>query len=147
MRLYFPGWFKFKCTPHIQAGAKNYFYLVELTKELEEKDMLVAQRVLQTNAQWTHQENVIISMLSDGREEVRRRAVLYITRARRQLTPDDQPRQFVPPEVNFKAAEYLELIELDTLPCTEPPLTMDMDLDTIMGAFREPLILPPSSIS
>ena len=64
-------------------------------------------------------------------------------RARRQFAPDDQQRQFVPPEVNFKVAEYLELIELDTLPCTEPPLTMDMDLDTIMGAFREPLILPP----
>ena len=100
LRLYFPGWFRFKCNPHIQAGAKNYFYLVGLTKELEEKDMLVAQRVLQTNAHWPHQENVIISMLSDGREEVRRRAVLYIMRARRQLTPDNQPRQFVPPEVN-----------------------------------------------
>ena len=116
MRLYFPGWFKFKCTPHIQAGAKNYFYLVELTKELEKKDLLVAQIVLQNNAHWPHQENVIISMLSDGREELRRWAVLYIMRARRQFAPDDQPRQFVPPEVNFKAAEYFELSERTPCP-------------------------------
>ena len=143
LRMYFPGWFRFKCYPHIQEGAKNFFYLVEMTKELEEQDMLVAQGVLQYNAHWPHPENIIISMLSDEREEVRRRAVLYIMRARREFNPDENPRQFVQPEVNFQAANYFDLADLDNEPCTEPPLTMDMDLDTIMGAFREPLNLPP----
>ena len=43
----------------------------------------------------------------------------------------------------MQALNYFDLIDWDTEPCFEPPLTMDMDLDTIMGAFREPLILPP----
>ena len=64
-------------------------------------------------------------------------------RARRDFNVDEHPRQFITPAVNFKAANYFDLVDLDSSPCTEPPLTMDMDLDTIMGAFREPLKLPP----
>ena len=143
LNLYYPGWFQFKCHPHIQDGAKNYFTLVELTRDLREQDMLIAQKVLQDNAHWPHHENIVITMLSDRREEVRRRAVLYIMRARRDFNVDEHPRQFITPAVNFKAANYFDLVDLDSSPCTEPPLTMDMDLDTIMGAFREPLRLPP----
>ena len=74
LNLYYPGWFQFKCHPHIQDGAKNYFTLVELTRDLREQDMLIAQKVLQDNAHWPHHENIGITMLSDRREEVRRRA-------------------------------------------------------------------------
>ena len=142
LNLYYPGWFQFKCCHHIQEGARNYYFLVELTKDLKEQDKLVAQKVLQDNAHWPHPENIVISMLSDKREEVRRRAVLYIMRARREFKPDEHPRQFITPKVNFQATNYFDLIDLDCEPCTEPPLTMEFDLDTIMGAFREPLILP-----
>ena len=143
LNLYYPGWFQYKCYPHIQDGARNYFFLLELTKDLKEKDKLIAQKVLQDNAHWPHSENILISMLADQREEVRRRAVLLIMKARREFKIEEHPRQFTKPEVNFKAANYFDMIDFEVEPCTEPPLTMDMDLDTIMGAFREPLILPP----
>jgi hypothetical protein len=55
--------------------------------------------------------------------------VLYILRA------DDYPRQFVPPEVNFNAAEYSELTELD--PNHPPPWTWTWTTSW------EQLILPP----
>ena len=84
LKLYFPGWFRFKCYPHIQDGARNFFTLVELSRDLQDQDMLVAQGVLQNNAHWAHPENIIISMLSDDREELRRRAVLHIMKARRE---------------------------------------------------------------
>ena len=48
LNLYFPGWFQFKSFPHIQEGARNFFYKVELTRDLTEKDMVIAQRVLRT---------------------------------------------------------------------------------------------------
>ena len=143
LKLYFPGWFRFKCYPHIQEGARNFFTLVELSRDLQDQDMIVAQAVLQNNAHWAHPENIIISMLSDAREELRRRAVLYIMKARREHIDDTGPRQFVLPKVKFHASGYFDLCDLEMEPCSEPPLTMDMDLNTIMGAFMEPIILPP----
>lgn len=105
--------------------------------------MLVAQAVLQNNAHWDHPENIIISMLSDDREELRRKAVLYIMKARRERIDDMGPRQFVPLKVKFEASGYFDLCDLESEPCSEPPLNMDIDLNTIMGAFKEPIMLPP----
>ena len=82
LNLYFPGWFKFKCWPHIQNGATNFFYLLELSRGLPKEDMEIAQKVLQDNAHWVHSENNTIAMLADHREEVRRKAVLNIMKAR-----------------------------------------------------------------
>ena len=142
LNLYLPGWFKFKCFPHIQEGARNYYYLVELSRSLPEKDMVIAQRVLQVNAFWPHSENLTISMLSDSREEVRRKAVLWVMKARREFNPDLHPRQSIHPIVNFKAQNYFDMIDWTSEPCTEPPLTMDLSLDDIMGIIRDPLWLP-----
>ena len=144
VNMYLPGWFKFKCSPHIQSGATNYFFLVELSRspEMSEQDQAIAQQVLQVNAHWPHSENLLISMLADEREEIRRRAVLRIMKARREFNSDNHPRQFIPPQVKFDAKNYFDLIDWDVEPCTEPPLTIDMELDTIMSAISAPLKLP-----
>ena len=70
LHLYLPGWFMFKRFPHIQCGATNFFFLVELTRspDLSEQDKAIAQQVLQDNAHWAHSENILISMLADERE-------------------------------------------------------------------------------
>ena len=104
--------------------------------------MLIAQRVLQDNAYWPHSENLTIAMLSDSREEVRRKGVLWVIKARREFDPKTHPRQFVPPEVNFKAQNYFDLIDWNSTVSTEPPVTMDLSLDEILGIMREPFILP-----
>ena len=82
LNLYFPGWFKFKCRPHIQNGATNFYYLLKLSKDLPKEDMEIAHKVLQDNAHWAHSENITIAMLADEREEIRRKAVLHIMKAR-----------------------------------------------------------------
>ena len=105
--------------------------------------MDIAQRVLQFNSFWAHAENITIAMLSDHREEVRRKAVLWIMRARREFDEETNPRKFSPPEVDFTAQNYFDLIDWESEDCTEPPLTMGMSTDEILAAFKEPLILPP----
>jgi hypothetical protein len=142
LNLYYPGWFRFKCRPHIQDGALNFFYLVELTRDLDPEDRRIGQKVLQDNAHWPHSENLLIAMLGDPREEIRRKAVLRILKARREYEQGVHPRQFVRPRVNFDAKDYFDLIDWDTEPCTEPPLTMDLSVDSMMDAIREPLQLP-----
>ena len=62
-------------------------------------------------------------MICDGREEVRRQAVMWIKQARDNFNPADHPRQFVPPDVKFEASDYTKMIDWDKVPCTEPPLT------------------------
>ena len=37
---------------------------------------------------------------------------------------------------------YFDLIDWDVVPCTEPPLTIDMDLETVMAAIAAPVKLP-----
>ena len=67
LNLYFPGWFKFKTRLHIQNGATNFFYLIELSRDLPKEDMEIAHKVLQDNAHWAHSENIAIAMLADQR--------------------------------------------------------------------------------
>ena len=102
LSLYFPGWFIFKQFPHIQKGARNFFHVMELTKDLEKEDMAIAEKVLQDNSHWAHAENVLISMLCDEKEEIRRKAVLQIMKARREFDATNHPRKFIPPRVNFQ---------------------------------------------
>ena len=49
-------------------------------------------------------------------------------RAREEFNPENQPRQFFPPKVDFTATSYTKMVDWDSQPCTEPPLTRDMTL-------------------
>ena len=42
-----------------------------------------------------------------------------------------------------QALNYVDLIDWEEEPCTEPPLTIDFEGDTIMAAFQGPLRVPP----
>ena len=81
-------------------------------------------------------------MLTDEREEILRKAVQWIKRARNEFDPDNHPRQFIPPVVNFQATDYTELVDWEKEPCTEPPLTTGMSLTMLQEAFSAPIILP-----
>ena len=52
--------------------------MIELSKELSPGSRETVERVLQDNAYWAHPENIVIAMLADENEIIRRSAVLYI---------------------------------------------------------------------
>ena len=144
LNLYFAGWFRYRHRSHIQDGSPNFFHLVKLSRGLQHReDTETAQKVLQHNGFWAHGENVCIAMLADEREEIRRKAALWILRARREFSEESHPRQFVPPLVNFAATDYTELVDWDKIPCTEPPITMGMSEEEILAAIETPLHLDP----
>ena len=140
--FYYPGWFRFKTLPNIQDGAPNFFYLLQLTRDLTPQDMAIAQKVLADNSSWAHCENLVIAMLKDKNEEIRRRAVLWILRARQEFRQEDHPRQFVPPKINLKAENYYDLVDWSTEPCTEPPLTLDFSEEKLLNVISQPYTLP-----
>ena len=49
---------------------------------------------------------------------------------------------FLYPVVNFGATDYTRMIEWETEPCTEPPLTMEMPIGDIVQSCRAPLKMP-----
>ena len=136
LNLYFPGWFRYRHHSHIQDGSRNFYYLVTLTCDLSEADdRMTAQEVLSRNSFWAHPENVTISMMGDEDREVRRQAVNWVKRARAEFDPTNHPRQFFTPKVDFSATSYTKMVDWDSLPCTEPPLTSDMteaELDQVV---------------
>ena len=82
--FYIPNYFHIKTNPTIQDGAQNIFFMLTLSKELKPGSRATVERVLQGNSFFAHHENILIGMLRDENEEVRRQAVLYI-RQRKKL--------------------------------------------------------------
>ena len=56
----------------------NLFSMMELSRDLMPESRRTVERVLQDNSYWAHPEQILIAMLRDEREVIRRRAVLDI---------------------------------------------------------------------
>ena len=143
LNFYLPGWFMVKMKPHIQDGARNLQFLIDLSRKLPAEDQTIVRRVMNDNSHFAHAENVSIACLSDPEEEVRRKGVQYILEARRQFEEEKEVRKFLPPEVNFGSSKFCNLIDLEAAEKWEPPLTKDLSEATILSALAEPLILDP----
>ena len=92
--------------------------MVEMSKDLCKESRAVVEKVLEDNAYFAHPENLVIALLADDREELRRKGVQYVMAARynegcilktnlicairRNFDPASHPRQFIPPKLNFK---------------------------------------------
>ena len=142
MNFYILAWFRIKFSPHCQSGALHFYFLVELSQDLEPNTRGIVQKVLCDNSYFAHPENIVISLLADQDEEVRRRGVLYILKAREDFDQESHPRQFLPPQINLEAQSYWQLVDWEKEQNTEPPLTMKMTKDEILRDLGEPNILP-----
>ena len=132
LNLYLPVWLRVKFQPHIQDGSKHFHYMVELSQGMEVEAMTLVHKVLGDNAHFAHPESIVISLLADPTEELRRR----------EFDQQKIPRQFIPPTVNFQEKVYADLVDLDSVVKTEPPLTKDISEDTLLSAMASPLHLP-----
>ena len=74
--VYFPTWFETKKQNQIIHGAKNFFNLVHRIQQFPHSEIrFIASKVVQRNAFFAHPENVLLGMLGDDDEEIRRLAV------------------------------------------------------------------------
>ena len=128
----------------------------------------ITAEVIQYNAYYAHPENVLISMLGDDDDDVRRIAVNKILNIRGALPgfevdddfvggeaeiEDDEEdfiepvvvtsnvRRFCVPIINLEAKSYHRLINLNSQDVTEPPLTKTMSVEDIEGFRASPLRL------
>ena len=104
---------------------------------------------VQTNAFFTHSEQVLLTMICDTDINIRNKAVDIIFSIRQldaskcKVVKVDGIRKYRIPELNFGADSYTNIIDLDIPTCTEPPLTKKLS-DTELFSIRTTPLIPPT---
>ena len=71
LQVYFPSWFEIKLNSQLTCGSRNFFNLVQRVLQVpDEAVRKTALKVVQRNAFFAHQENVLMAMLGDNDEEI-----------------------------------------------------------------------------
>jgi hypothetical protein len=74
--VYFPSWFHIKINKNFTDGAKNLFYLIQKINKFPDISIRdICFKTLNYNSYFAHGENILIAMLADEDEQVRRKAV------------------------------------------------------------------------
>ena len=142
VNVYLPSWFHIKNKPHCQSGALHLFNMLQLSRELDSRMKDIMTKVLQENSYFAHPENIIIACLADSRVKIREKAVTYILTARDMFDNEIHPRKFLPPRLILEATDNVDMINWETKQKAEPPLMMKLSREEIIGAMKQPLILP-----
>ena len=141
LQVYFPSWFEIKSNSQLICGAKNFFNLVRRILQVpDEAVRKTALKVVQRNAFFAHQENVLIAMLGDNDEEIRMQGANKLLSIRGKLPSTasfDNPneeyslkglkycdttptvRLFELPTLNLKANSYYKMVNLTS--CHQQP--------------------------
>jgi len=140
MRVYAPMWFQIKTHPSLKYAAANLWRTIVASRYLTGDHQQIVQSVIQTNGYWAHPESILVGMLNDDRDEICQNAATLILKAREMRKVGI--RKFTVPAINFKANDYVQLVDWSSCDVTEPPLTMSLtqeDLQNIASGDKTPL--------
>lgn len=133
---YGPMWFKIKCRPQCTEGPMHFLEQIKAQKLLSPHIRKVTWPVIQRNAYWAHQENVLLAMLASQDEATRRAAVDKIKAIRQApQTSRRHVRQFRAPVIQQAASTLRDLLPPLEECLLEPPLTSalpDEELDKVV---------------
>ena len=148
VKVYFPTWFQIKLKSSITGESQNFFDAMQRIKNFSDHNITeISLKVLNRNAFFSHPENILLAMLSDKDESVRKSAVNKIRSVRSSLAeietelPNRSPRRFVVPAIDVNSKVCHEMIDLSCEHTTEPPLTQNMAMSKIEEFVDAPLQL------
>ncbi|CAG9837729.1 unnamed protein product [Diabrotica balteata] len=125
MKVYATSKFTIKCRSKIIHASQHFFFIEQCTKFLDSELKAVAQR----NAFMANPEHILLGMLFASRKHVRALAGKGIIKALQ--TETRKHRAFRPPQVNFEAEDYIDLIDWQSTTVTEPLLIADCSKEEI----------------
>lgn len=151
IKVYFPSWFEIKKNNKLTHGSINFYNMVQRMVKLPNKKVReIALEVVQRNAFFAHPENVLLAMLGDSDEEIRRLGVNKIQSVRGKLATfnipndnfegghivdEDAPnevgvsdssiRRYNLPVINLKAKSYYKMVDLNADDIILPPALMN----------------------
>ena len=123
MTVYVPVWFNIKKNSSFIEGEKHFFEMMRLTQTMPERTRAIANKVIQRNCFFAHQENILVSMINDNDRCIRKLGWRRIFKARSQELSIKKVRNFVMPELHYNSLRYYEMINWQTIEQTKPPVT------------------------
>ena len=117
-------------------GSINFFTILQHSRTLFKDNPNLHENVLKTlqfNGYWSHPESILLAMTHDARDDIREKAIQMIQNIRQEEEAGTRTylaeiRRFeVPPNINFSAETYEDLIDFETvgIEYTSPPILND----------------------
>ena len=134
--VYAPAWFEIKNTPSCKDGAQHVHSAILKSRYLTDELKKVVDPVIQRNSFFSHPENLLLAMFTNERSDIRKFALrrILISRKQKRTRP---VRSFCTPVINFEATSYIDMIDWQKTPITEPPIVMDINNNTLLTLIRE----------
>jgi hypothetical protein len=138
---YGPTWFNIKCRPRCTDGPKHLLQQIKQQSLLSSTCRNITWPVVQRNAYWAHQENVLLSMLGDDDDDNRKAAVDIIKTIRQAAGGSHQQvREFRPPKIKENAQTLQDLLPSMEELTLEPPLTKHLSDEELQQLLTQPFI-------
>ena len=132
VKVYVPTWFDVKRHCLAKDGAKNLHRLIlRVDKLSDEESKNIVLSVIQRNGFFAHPENILLAMVSDDSEIIRRLGWRRILKIRESAQSNELVRAFRVPPINFQSNLYYEMIDWSKNVITEPPLFKNIPLQDI----------------
>ena len=131
VKVYIPVWFSIKQKHSIAHGSINLFQLIESARKVSDRCQSIIKEVIKRNGYFAHHENVLIALVNDDNESLRKLGWRMAKKARELMKGNKNIRAFSIPKINFSAENYYNIVDWDVF-YTEPPLTKimsDEDID------------------
>ncbi|KAK3925274.1 MAU2 chromatid cohesion factor-like protein [Frankliniella fusca] len=124
LTVYSPLWFLIRFHNSIKDGSRHLFAAIQRSRYLPAKLRKIVDASIQQNAFFALPENILLSMMTDEREEVRKVALDRLLAAREEQTDtvNGWVRYNKVPKLNFKAKNYYDMIDWNTITLTVPPV-------------------------
>lgn len=141
LKVYAPVWFAIKIHSSVVDGPRNLFKLISLSRYLPDNLKQIVDPVIQRNSFFAHPENILLCMLADPNEKIRKTAHQHILSARKNKGKNPKLRDFKMPNLKFDCKEYFNMIDWKNSKITEPPITKNLSLNDLKATIKNPKII------
>lgn len=132
VKVYAPVWFEIKSKPTCRHGTLHLWSLIYKSRIFDSAIKNIIDPVIQRNGYFAHQENILLAMITDGRQHIRELALRRVLKFKVNSTPAlSEIRIFKVPTINFDAKDYTELIDWQIPNLTAPPLLKNLSCENL----------------
>lgn len=127
LKVYVKSWFSIKIKSSVKDGAKHLFSFIRSSRYMSKKYLDIIDPVIQRNAFFAAPENILISMLTEEDQNIRRVALERILTAKN----TNEEKSFEIPIINFNAANYMDMIDWTSCDVRAPPVLEELTANEI----------------
>lgn len=132
LTVYVPMWFKIRNNNSLDKGTRLLFETIRLTRYLPSKYLSVVDATISRNAYFALPENILVSMMTDQRREIRLDALTKILQARNVTGIASKPaKNRTLPDIDFNAVDYSKMINWSSVQIISPPVLKNVTDQTL----------------